>query len=136
MTERLAATCPHGDNTCPCVDGDPCHYEGADALLCPNPPTTVDGAQFYEPTARFPHGLIAAHCHTEGCDWHVSDGDGEVTGECGLVKLGLPPILDPGDGSPAYYSMSQAKPGLPGWTCGWLRTPLNVGSRYRIKDVI
>lgn len=19
--------CPHGDETCPCQDGDPCHYE-------------------------------------------------------------------------------------------------------------
>lgn len=21
------AACPHGDVTCPCQDGDPCHYE-------------------------------------------------------------------------------------------------------------
>ena len=28
-------SCPHGDPLCPCQDGDPCHYEGKDAMTCP-----------------------------------------------------------------------------------------------------
>jgi hypothetical protein len=28
-------TCPHGDVTCPCQDGDPCHYEGPNPMWCP-----------------------------------------------------------------------------------------------------
>lgn len=27
--------CPHGDLTCPCQDGDLCHYEGDDPMMCP-----------------------------------------------------------------------------------------------------
>jgi hypothetical protein len=30
-----AAECPHGDPACPCPDGCPCHYEGADAWPAP-----------------------------------------------------------------------------------------------------
>lgn len=26
--------CPHGDPTCPCQDGDVCHYEGPDPMYC------------------------------------------------------------------------------------------------------
>jgi hypothetical protein len=33
--EPVSSTCPHGDATCPCPDGDLCHYEGADAWLSP-----------------------------------------------------------------------------------------------------
>lgn len=25
--------CPYGDPTCPCPDGDPCHYEGDEAAV-------------------------------------------------------------------------------------------------------
>lgn len=25
--------CPYGDPSCPCQDGDPCHYEGKDPML-------------------------------------------------------------------------------------------------------
>lgn len=108
--------CPHGDPTCPCPDGDACHYEGADAWICPNPVLGIKG-------------LTNAHCHIEGCAWHVygCSPDRPVQGECGLLKLGLPPAIVSLDDTP-LYSMTQARPGLPGWACGWLRTPLNVGS--------
>lgn len=31
----IAAFCPYGDPYCPCQDGDPCHYEGDDAMKTP-----------------------------------------------------------------------------------------------------
>lgn len=112
------ATCPHGDASCPCPDDGviACHYESADALICPNPVLGIKG-------------LTNPHCHMEGCEWHVygCSPDRPVDGECGLVvKLGLPPLVV---GEMEMYSMTQARPGLPGWACGWLRTPLNVGNR-------
>jgi hypothetical protein len=64
MTDR-AERCPHGDETCPCQDGDACHYEGPDAMQCP---TMDDEHRRY-------------HCHVEGCSW--DDGEG-----CGQAKLG------------------------------------------------
>ena len=115
-----ASNCPHGDPTCPCPDegGEPwnCHYEGGDAFICPNPPL----------------GFVALtnpHCHVEGCEWHVKGCSPEmpISGECGLLKLGLPLAAEGYDGTP-LWSMTQAKPGLPGWACGWLRTPLNVSA--------
>jgi hypothetical protein len=30
--EITADRCPYGDPTCPCQDGDMCHYEGPDAM--------------------------------------------------------------------------------------------------------
>jgi hypothetical protein len=36
---RALFTCPHGDVTCPCQDGDPCHYEGVDPMPCPTTET-------------------------------------------------------------------------------------------------
>lgn len=82
-------------------------------MICPNPVLGIKG-------------LIYPHCHMEGCSWHVRDCAKRVSGECGLLKLGLPPVEVMGD--KRFYSMTQARPGLPGWACGWLRTPLNVGS--------
>lgn len=109
------AICPHGDPTCPCPDGDACHYEGFDAMICPNPPFGFKGVTW-------------AHCHMEGCTWHQTTQERDVRGECGLVvKLKLAPI-DNTEGEPTY-SMTQARPGLPGWPCGWLRTPLNISNR-------
>jgi len=108
-------TCPHGDVSCPCPDGDPCHYESADAMICPNPVLGIKG-------------LVYAHCHMEGCDWHVVDCAQRVRGECGLVKLGLPPALKLDSGE-EFFSMAQARPGLPGWACGWLRSPGNEAAR-------
>ena len=34
--EKQIATnlCPHGDELCPCPDGDPCHYEGENPMIC------------------------------------------------------------------------------------------------------
>ena len=32
---RLA--CPHGDEWCPCPEGDPCHYTGPAPATCPTP---------------------------------------------------------------------------------------------------
>lgn len=110
----ISVTCPHGDDSCPCPDGDPCHYEGADAFTCPNPVLDIKG-------------LVYPHCHVEGCDWHVIDCAQRVSGECGLLKLGLPPAVEV-DGKP-FYSMTQARPGLPGWACGWLRSPGNEASK-------
>lgn len=112
--------CPHGDPTCPCPDegGQPgaCHYEGSDAWFCPNPPLGIKG-------------LSNPHCHVEGCTWNVlgCSPDRPISGVCGLMKLGLPPATVTDDGN-EYWSMTQARPGLPGWACGWLRTPLNVDS--------
>lgn len=117
--------CPHGDATCPCPDEpatDYCHYEGSDAMVCPNPPLGFKGVTW-------------PHCHNEGCDWHVNHHDPEVgyatKGECGLLRLGLPPALTMEDGT-GMYSMTQARPGLPGWPCGFLRTPLNVAAREQL----
>ena len=113
----METTCPHGDVTCPCPDGDPCHYEGADAMICPNPVLGIKG-------------LTWAHCHMEGCDWHQTTFERDVAGECGLMKLGHPPALVMDDGTP-MFSMTQARPGMVGWPCGWLRTPLNIASKER-----
>jgi hypothetical protein len=108
--------CPHGDPTCPCPDGDPCHYEGGDANLCPNPALGIEG-------------LSNPHCHMEGCDWHVKgcSPDMPIDGACGLLKRELLPPVGVFEGKP-YWSSTQATPGLIGWGCGWLRTPLNVSS--------
>ena len=113
--------CPHGDPTCPCPDlvndrYDPCHYEGADAMICPNPVLGIEG-------------LSNPHCHVEGCSWHVygCSPDRPVEGECGLLKLSVIEPVSEVDGQP-YYSMTQAKPESIAWACGWLRTPLNVSS--------
>jgi len=32
---RALTVCPHGDETCPCQDGDVCHYEGEQPFACP-----------------------------------------------------------------------------------------------------
>jgi hypothetical protein len=110
------AACPHGDPTCPCPDGAACHYEGVDAMVCPNPVLGVVG-------------LTNPHCHVEGCDWLVTTCSRQVRGECGLVvTLGAVPPLGEVDGR-EYWSMTQAAPDQPGWACGWLRTPLNVANR-------
>ena len=63
MSEREQVKCPHGDSTCPCQDGDPCHYEGREPMEC---------------------GMwdIEYHCHVEGCSWRGHYG------ECGQAKLG------------------------------------------------
>lgn len=86
-------------------------------MICPNPPLGFEG-------------LTNCHCHVEGCDWHVkgcSPPEMPVSGSCGLLRLGLPPVMTV-DGN-SYWSMTQARPGLPGWGCGWLRTTLNVSSK-------
>jgi hypothetical protein len=35
---RALIVCPYGDETCPCQDGDLCHYEGDDPMPPPRPP--------------------------------------------------------------------------------------------------
>jgi hypothetical protein len=40
--QGISGQCPHGDPTCPCPDGDWCHYEddpatGTKAMRCPTP---------------------------------------------------------------------------------------------------
>ncbi len=112
MSEQ--ATCPHGDPICPCpVYGvTECLFQGELADECPST------------------GYVLGHCHVEGCSWKVVSGwhDGQrVEGECGLLKLGLPPAIEACEehGIEAVYSMTQARPGLPGWACGWLRSPGN-----------
>lgn len=113
---EAAPYCPHGDPTCPCPDGDSCHYDYPDAMICPNPVLGIKG-------------LVYAHCHMEGCSWHVIDCAQRVSGECGLIhKLGLPPTFE----GTELYSMSQARPG---WACGWLRSPGNEASSERGREV-
>lgn len=41
---QLERACPHGDPTCPCQDGDPCHYEAAgptEPMVCTSDDCTV-----------------------------------------------------------------------------------------------
>jgi hypothetical protein len=117
--------CPHGDEACPCPDDGPgaCHYEGADAWICPNPP---DGWR----------GLTFAHCHAEGCSWIVDNcAQDRVKGTCGLIKIGALKPLEVTPSGLEAYSMSQAKPGELPWACGWIRTPLNVTSGKEHNDV-
>lgn len=126
--------CPHGDPTCPCPAGDPCHYEGSDAMACPLLILMDDRSGCRWSLLPFGDRLLIpagfAHCHLEGCDWHQTTFERDVSGACGLVvKLGLPPIVPATDETAPYYSMAQARPGLPGWPCGWLRTPLNIANR-------
>lgn len=108
-------TCPHGDPACPCgTVGTPsaCHIDAAaHGRLCALEPMDahVDDA--------------LAHCHVEGCTWRAVTPT-DALGTCGLLALGAVPVLDGG-----FASMSQARPGSPLWSCGWLRTPLNVGPR-------
>lgn len=112
----MIVTCPHGDLTCPCQDGDSCHYEGADAMPCPNPPgppSTVrlsrldaDGAPTGQPwatVAKLADGR--PHCHVEGCRW---DTEG-----CGLSKLGLVARIPAGDERTPVTD--------PWWRCGATR---------------
>lgn len=135
--DKPRATCPHGDPACRCSDDWPCRYEGLEAWRCPNPPplpacefdTDGDGDC---PTCARRGGCPVAHCHVEGCTWRY-DGAGRTHGRCGLLKLGLPPVVTTETGE-RFWSMAQARPGLPGWACGWLRTPLNVSSRGWEED--
>lgn len=100
-------TCPHGDPSCPCQDGDAlgCHYEGFDPLPCPNPPGELP---HHHPPVKLADGTTLevlptdSHCHVEGCTWDV--------GTCGLSRLGLRTLLV--DGEPV------ATPGSPWWACG------------------
>jgi hypothetical protein len=87
-------SCPHGDPTCPCVDGDSCHYEPPDPCPCPNPPHE-----------RCDTNL---HCHVEGCRYEMTDQDG-----CGLAKLGR-------TWSPSGAKMTDFM-GTPEWACGAVR---------------
>jgi len=99
------AECPHGDATCPCPNGDPCHYEGLDAFMCPNPPLGFKG-------------LVNPHCHMEGCEWHLSGCAGRPSredGVCGLHKL-----------SPEKTAFHLPVPGSFEWACGWLRNYDNL----------
>ena len=45
--EELPRPCPHGDPSCPCQDGDPCHYEDDEG-----PPATAALACEHCGTAR------------------------------------------------------------------------------------
>ena len=52
LTDNAGQTCPHGDPTCPCPDGDgdPCHYKpslGTDPMRCPR--TGVVGCKTCRP---------------------------------------------------------------------------------------
>jgi hypothetical protein len=88
--------CPHGDRTCPCQDGDPCHYEGEIPMLCPNPPgpKTVSGGGViqkldeqlrpigppmeYSQLTTYEWDARNPHCHVERCEWHTEALDPDV----------------------------------------------------------
>lgn len=86
--------CPHGDLTCPCQDGDSCHYEwsphypGLAPMRCWNrPPIPLEGGDL-----TLPDGSVVTigplnHCHVEGCRWEAEN--------CGLAKLGIRAESDP-----------------------------------------
>ena len=94
-------TCPHGDRSCPCADGDLCHYGGTYPYPCPNPTTGI-------------MGQVHPHCHIEGCTWHLEGSPGRSTraeGECGLQKI-----------NPKEMSLDiPVRRGTIEWACGWLR---------------
>ena len=62
--------CPHGDETCPCQDGDQCHYDGENPMPCPR----VTSAQ--TETAEALAKLVDAHC---ACDDDFLCGCGVAT---------------------------------------------------------
>lgn len=109
--------CPHGDKSCDCAWGGQCRYERDSPYFCPNPPEATNRCD----------NLTFAHCHMEGCEWHVRDCAQRVSGDCGLLKLGLPPLNT--IGGQGYWSMTQAQPGKPGFMCGWLRSSGNEPAR-------
>jgi hypothetical protein len=47
------AKCKYGDPTCPCQDGDLCHYEGKDAWPIPKCPKCGVSFRSYWPVDRF-----------------------------------------------------------------------------------
>lgn len=103
MGER---TCPHGDPTCPCQDGDGCHYEGVDAMPCSNRPWAA-----YDSTMDL-HGEPIAiryeqHCHVEGCRWE--------TETCGLARIGVKPDF------PVWEEGDQVPRESIEWACGAAR---------------
>lgn len=128
--------CPHGDPTCPCQDaGDPCNYEGANAMDCPNPPLA--------PQSPY-------HCHVEGCEQRMGTmavdllaaldalADVDLLGmtdghPCALTSLGHDhPLMHPEDPAAAQAFMVVAHVqqrtmldtlrGTPSWQCGLRRS--------------
>lgn len=95
--------CPHGDPTCPCQDyGDPCHYEGDDAMECPNP--TSDACENCELGRKGGHNY---HCHAEGCE---ASGSG-----CALAHLGMPSPTEHRRPPGTYLDALRH---TPSWWCG------------------
>ena len=77
------ADCKYGDPTCPCQDGDPCHYEGENAMnVPPNPGSDAaiaDGCTC--PVMDNGHGSQSlgdsrGFWVTAGCPIHANTGKG------------------------------------------------------------
>lgn len=87
MNTTVLIPCPHGDPTCPCQDGDPCHYEGDDAMACPRyvlaerPDGEMVTIYATDPLDAVPAG--SPHCHVEGCGWRGHS-------ICGLERMEAP----------------------------------------------
>jgi hypothetical protein len=47
------AKCKYGDPTCPCQDGDLCHYEGKNAWPAPHCPRCGVSLLSYRPVSEF-----------------------------------------------------------------------------------
>lgn len=105
------ARCPHGDASCPCPDGDPCHYEGPEPMACPNPPRHEqrfsevrimhlgqEGEPLEEGEALVADVVMTTtyptepHCHVAGCRWRLAEfgiraGEWVALAPCGLRRI-------------------------------------------------
>jgi hypothetical protein len=150
--------CPHGDRTCPCQDGDPCHYEGEIPMLCPNPPgpKTVSGGGViqkldeqlrpigppmeYSQLTTYEWDARNPHCHVERCKWHTEAKDISTEGtryrELGVCELNalvgkmLAQVLplDPDVCAQHAARTSEATASLPWIMCGAHRMTLYRGT--------
>lgn len=120
----MTVTCPHGDPTCPCPDGDLCHYEGMVPMECPNPPPRHDPApdsplrtMRMDPDTDPHHPILGDHCHVEGCTWTIMGGTPET---CGLIKLGT-------DMHEALFADMGSLADTVWWQCGAIRSVVSSG---------
>lgn len=64
--------CKYGDPSCPCQDGDMCHYEGPNAWTKPYHLCLVCGYDMQEPAADY---NICPSCGTE---WDLDDQNASI----------------------------------------------------------
>jgi hypothetical protein len=75
--QGISEQCPHGDPTCPCPDGDWCHYEddpatGTKAMRCPTP-GHCDAGISEQDRQQWQEGPAFAYCDHHWISRHQPD---------------------------------------------------------------